>query len=76
MIETTGDPVVKSSWKPRWRVDVGSGCEAGLTVDDHCYVVLLPSYTTSSAEPFEWRPTSWIPKAVALKMAELGVEAL
>jgi hypothetical protein len=66
----------KAQWEPRWRVDVGSGCEVGLTVDDHCYVVLLPHYSTESSEPAGWRPGKWIPRAAALKIAELGESPL
>ena len=71
-----GNPAKESVWEPQWRVDVGNGCEVGLTVDDHCYVVLLPSYATDSSEPQGWKPGKWIPKAAALKIAELGAAPL
>lgn len=30
----------KPNWKPKWLVDIGHECQCGITIDDHCYVVL------------------------------------
>ncbi len=64
-----GDPGVVSPWQPRWRVDVGHGCEVGVTVDDGCFVVLYPD------EMGQWRPGTHIPVAAAclMKMVNAGV---
>jgi hypothetical protein len=29
-----------STWQPKELVDVGHGCQCGITTDDGCYVVL------------------------------------
>ena len=56
--EIDGD-VAKATWQPRWTVDTGRGCTVGLTLDDGCYVVLLPNAVG------QWRPTPWIPRQAA-----------
>lgn len=53
-----------SALEPKWTVDVGSGCEVGLTIDDGCFVVLYP-------QGGGWKPGSYIPKAAAKKIAAL-----
>ncbi len=66
---TTGDPSAFSSWQPRWRVDVGHGCEVGITTDDGCFVVLYPT------EVGQWRPGKHIPIAAARLIGALCDEA-
>ena len=55
----------RNTWLPKWIIDVGHGCKAGLTIDDGCFVMLLPNKMD------QWRPTHHIPKDVARKIAEL-----
>lgn len=61
----TGDPAKVSLWQPEWRVDVGCGCEVGVTTDDGCFLVLYP------AENGEWWPGKHIPLAAARRIGEL-----
>ncbi len=53
-------------WQAQWRVDVGNGCEVGITVDDGTFVVLYP-YGHN-----RWRPGKHIPVPVAQKLGELA----
>ena len=62
--ELRQSPVVAR--EPQWKVDVGQGCEVGVAIDDGCYLVLLPS------EVGQWRPTTYIPRAVALFLGQLA----
>ena len=48
--------------RPRWRVECGAECEVGITVDDHCFIVLLK-------REHEWMPTPYIPREAAEWMA-------
>ena len=34
---------VRSNWQPDCLVDLGHGCQCGITTDDHCFVVLVES---------------------------------
>ena len=58
-----------SPWQPRWRVDVGHGCEVGVTTDDGCFLVLCPDETG------QWWPGQWIPPAAARLIGSLSAEA-
>lgn len=53
-------------WIPRWLVDCGKGCEVGITIDDHCFVVLVKDWHGN------WRPARHIPREVAERLAELS----
>jgi hypothetical protein len=57
-------------WLPRWLVDVGHGCELGITTDDGCFVVLYPH------EDNAWQPGRHIPKPVAERMAQLAASGV
>ncbi len=63
-----GDPGLVSPWKPIWRVDVGHGCEVGVTTDDGCFLVLCPDETG------QWWPGQWIPPAAARLIGSLSAE--
>ena len=54
------------AWQPKELVDVGSGCQCGITTDDGCYMVLIQSWNGL------WKPTSWIPLQVAKRLGELA----
>lgn len=58
-----------SQWKPRWTVDVGHGCKVGVTMDDGCFLVLVPDGTG------QWWPGQWIPPAVARLIGSVSAEA-
>lgn len=62
-----GQPGV-SLWRPQWTVNVGHGCELGIVVDDHCFVVLCENTAG------QWRPATHIPKAAALLIGELAAK--
>ena len=71
-------PAYVSPWQPKWKVDVGHGCEVGVTIDDHCLMALIPTHKMTNGEiefTGEWKPTPWIPKAVAEFMATKVAEA-
>lgn len=53
------------TWIPRWLVDCGKGCEVGITIDDHCFVVLAKS---SSGQ---WGPATHIPWQAVDKLGKL-----
>jgi len=53
-------------WQPKELVDVGHGCQCGITIDDGCYMVLIQNWDGL------WKPTSWIPKEVAQRLGELA----
>ena len=57
-------------WVPEWVLVDKHGCRVGLTVDDHCYVVLLPD------EEGRRKLVSWIPPIAVEKIVELGLEPL
>ena len=72
-LDDYSDPSVVSNWQPKWEVDVGAGCKVGVTIDDHCFVVLVPSFKMKGDEveyTGEWKPTPWIPMAAARLIAE------
>ncbi len=62
--------VAPSEWKPRWIVETPGKSEAGIAVDDRCFVVLVPD------EFGHWRLTNHIPDVVVRKMAELSKEGV
>jgi len=55
-----------AGYNPKWKVDVGSGCELGIAVDDGCFMVLYRNKTG------QWLPGKHIPPAVASKLGELA----
>ena len=54
--EPTNAPV--SNWQPRWKVTDSRGDDVGITVDDHCFVVLVQNEG-------RWKPSAWIPAGAA-----------
>lgn len=62
--QTISDP--KLNWQPQWLVDIGHGCQCGITIDDHCFVVLVQNCVGG------WIPTEWIPPKVAYRLGELA----
>ena len=62
-----GDAAV--SRVPIWTVDVGHGCEVGITLDDGCFVVLTRNWVD------QWMPSTHIPKPVALRLGELATSS-
>ena len=62
-LNPTGQAAV--NWVPRWVVVCGDW-EFGVTVDDHCFLVLVKS------EHGQWLPTKWIPWQAARKLGELA----
>ena len=67
--ETKESPAI-SNWQPQYIVDVGHGCELGIAIDDHCFVVLSPTETG------QWRTVKHIPKQVAWQIGELVKKGL
>jgi hypothetical protein len=59
-----------TAWTPKWIVDCGKDCEVGLTVDDHCFLVLI------KGDSGEWQPCKHIPREAAKKMWELADDYL
>lgn len=53
-------------WQPQEIVDIGNGCQCGITTDDHCYIVLTKNIVGS------WTPSRWIPPKVAKRLGELA----
>ena len=64
--QEAGESLAVSSWQPQHVVDVGCGCELGITTDDGCFVVLYPINSS------QWRPSTHIPRKVAEKIGELA----
>jgi len=60
----------KSNWQPQHIVDIGHGCDMGIAIDDHCFVVLYPTETG------QWRPGKHIPKQVARQIGKLVKQGL
>ena len=61
------------NWQPKWEVDVGADCKVGVTIDDHCFVVLVPGFKIVDDKiefTGTWKPTPWIPVAAARLIAE------
>ena len=56
---------VKSNWQPKYIVDVGCGCEVGLSTDDGCFIVLYPN------DVGQWELGTHIPMQVAQLIAKL-----
>lgn len=57
---------VKAIWEPQWLVDIGHDCQCGITIDDHCFVVLCQDWDGN------WIPSKHIPNAVAKFLGELA----
>ena len=55
-----------AEWIPRWLIACGKGGEVGITIDDHCLVVLAKTWAG------QWKPTSHIPWQAAVKVGELA----
>ncbi len=53
-------------YKPKWKVDVGSGCELGISTDDGCFLILYPKETG------QWKPGKHIPPVVARELGKLA----
>jgi hypothetical protein len=53
-------------WVPQWIVPVGKDSEVGITVDDHCFVVLVKHWSG------RWVPTSHVPSEAAAKLGDLA----
>ena len=66
-MELENSPEQASSWIPEWFVDVGHGCTLGVTIDDHCFVVLYPD------ESGQWSPGTRIPEPVARFISSIVV---
>ena len=49
-------------WQPQETVDIGNGCQCGISTDDHCYVVLTRNIVGG------WTPSEWIPPKVAKRL--------
>ena len=56
---------VKPNWQPQWLVKDKHGCECGITIDDHCYVVLCRDWEGN------WKPSKHIPITVAEFLGKL-----
>lgn len=61
---------VKPNWQPEWLVNVGDSCKCGITIDDHCFVVLSPTETG------QWQPVKHIPKQAARQIGKLVKKGL
>ena len=55
-----------AGWQPEWIVDIGHGCEVGITIDDGCFVVLCKDWWGN------WRPSPHIPHQVVHFLDELA----
>ena len=58
--------VAMDLWQPEWVVDVGCGCELGVTIDDGCFVVLYPNGCG------QWQLGTHIPLEVAKLLGKLA----
>lgn len=65
-LETEDRQTGRDTWHPQWTVDVGQGCEVGITIDDGCFVVLCAN------EVGQWRPATHIPAAAARLLGALA----
>ena len=61
---------VKPNWQPMWLVDTGHDCKCGITIDDHCFVVLTADVIG------QWHPVKHIPHAVAQRIGQLAKRGL
>jgi len=59
-----------SNWRPQWLVDIGHDCQCGITVDDHCFVVLTADVKG------QWHSVKHIPHAVAQRIGQLAKRGL
>jgi len=64
-------PVADSRWRPKWVEKTRAGSKVGVTVDDHCFVVL--SY---DPENDLWHPCKHIPQEVAMLIRRLVNEGV
>jgi hypothetical protein len=64
--QTLIEPEVISNWQPKWVIATQVGSEMGVTIDDHCFVVLSPNGQG------QWQSVKHIPKRVALRLGELA----
>ncbi len=56
---------IKSNWQPKWTVKTSGGSEVGVTIDDHCSVVL------SAGDGGQWHSIKHIPREVAQLIGQL-----
>ena len=66
-IDATTNAVV-DAWMPRWVIEYGKNDVAGITIDDHCVVVLVKNWLG------EWTPATHIPREVALRLPEFAAQ--
>jgi hypothetical protein len=64
----TGQIEVRHNWQPQWLVDIGHGCQCGIMVDDHCYIVLCQDWEGN------WTPSKHIPINVAKFLGKIANE--
>jgi hypothetical protein len=57
----------RPAWTPRWLVECGKDSEVGITIDDHCFVVLAKDWNDN------WGPATHIPWQAAVKLGELAI---
>jgi hypothetical protein len=60
------DQASGSRWQPHWVFTAAVGYTVGLTVDDHCFVVLVADQND------QWRPAYHIPQLVAEEIGRLA----
>ena len=61
---------MKPNWQPEWLVEDKHGCNLGITIDDHCFIVLSPDTEG------QWHPIKHIPNTVARRIGQLANESL
>ena len=60
----------ESEWKPKRIVTTCGGSEVGITIDDHCFVVL------STDGKGQWNPSNHIPSVAAKLIGQLNDNGL
>jgi len=68
MVTKTKHPIseIKSNWQPKWFVKDEHDCHCGITLDDHCFVVLRQDWDGN------WTPSNHITNAVVMFLGELA----
>jgi hypothetical protein len=63
--QTIEETEVRSNWQPEWTVYSKRGSPIGITKDDHCFVVLIPT------EGDQWHSVKHIPIEAARLIGQL-----
>ena len=60
----------KTKWQPKEIIELGDGCQIGITANDGFYSIFVLDNDGS------WKPTNWIPTRAAKRLGELATSQL